>query len=158
MTNPGGRPPREGNAASWTRCASQRPLKPQACSAGVADPPATAGRGGQDGGHGTHRPVARRTASLGRLNGWHQGPRSEHHVPGHSDRPEDAIAAIKDARLVRALLDQAEHDAVATALRGGRPLSEVAVAAGVTREEAQRRWGDLLPSPDGEHRGNEALM
>jgi len=82
-----------------------------------------------------------------RLNGWHQGPRDAGHVPGHGDQAEGAIRALQDVRLVRGLLNQAEINAVRTALAGGRSLSEVPAVLGITREQAAKRWGDLIKSP-----------
>lgn len=79
-----------------------------------------------------------------RLNGWHQGPRRAGNVPGHAEGVAAATAALKDVRVVRGLLDQAEINAVAVALAGGQTLSQVAAVLGVPRDEAERRWGDLV--------------
>jgi hypothetical protein len=89
-----------------------------------------------------------------RLNGWHQGLRSAGHVPGHGGDSDSALRALQDVRLVRGLLGQAEVNAVRVALAGGRSLSEVAAALGITREQAERQWPDLA----GVERAPEAVL
>jgi glucokinase len=93
-------------------------------------------------GHGENSAVTGRTAGVGAAEWLASGLRSAG-VPGHGGDPDSALRALQDVRLVRGLLGQAEVNAVRVALAGGRSLSEVAAALGITREQAERQWPDL---------------
>jgi DNA-binding Lrp family transcriptional regulator len=60
---------------------------------------------------------------------------------------EAAERALQDIRLVRALLQQAELNAVRTARSGGASWAEVATMLGISRQSAWERWRDLDGSP-----------
>jgi hypothetical protein len=56
----------------------------------------------------------------------------------------DAIAALSDLRLVRALLEEVEREAVLGARQLGRSWASVASMLGVTRQSAWERWRDVV--------------
>jgi hypothetical protein len=78
-----------------------------------------------------------------RLNGWHQWtPRRSPNAP-NPHRPDQALSALDDVRLVRGLLDQAEVGVVRAARLAGHSWSEIAAHLGVSRQAAWERWHDL---------------
>ena len=80
-----------------------------------------------------------------RLNGWHVWTPERPLSAPNPKRPEQALEALSDIRLVRQLLDQAELAAVRAARLNGDPWSEIATRLGVTKQAAWERWHDLEP-------------
>lgn len=74
-----------------------------------------------------------------RLNGWHKPT-----PPSGVERGmPDAEKALTDIRLVRALLDMAELNAVRVARRSGASWTDVATMLGVSRQSAWERWREV---------------
>ncbi len=61
---------------------------------------------------------------------------------------DEALLALRDLRLLRGLVDQAETDAVITARDAGATWPEVAGMYGVSLEAVYERWRDEDPLMD----------
>lgn len=82
--------------------------------------------------------------------------------PGRAVGGEAAVDALRDVHLIREVLAQAEVVAVRSARGAGRPWTEIAAAADITRQAAWERWRDLDPTqpevPADGHQPREAPM
>jgi hypothetical protein len=78
--------------------------------------------------------------ALERLCNWHEAG-AQVTGTGQAGRDE-ALLVLRDLRLLRGLIDQAETDAVTVALEKGATWPEVAGFLGVTFDEVDRRWRD----------------
>lgn len=81
-----------------------------------------------------------------RLSAWYRmwlEYRDGHDAPGHLSKPKEALSALKDAREVRLLLEEAELGAVRAARHAGYSWAEIAVALGVTKQAAWERWHEF---------------
>lgn len=68
-------------------------------------------------------------------------------VAGGPAGGQAALVALGDVAVIRNHLAEAERRAVGAARAAGRPWTEIAAVAGITRQAAWERWHDLDPTP-----------
>ena len=78
--------------------------------------------------------------ALERLTRWHEGG-GQVTGTGQAGRDE-ALLVLRDLRLLRGLVEQAETDAVTVAVQKGATWPEIAGFLGITCDEVHRRWRD----------------
>ena len=76
--------------------------------------------------------------ALERLTRWHEGG-GQVTGTGQAGRDE-ALRVLRDLRLLRGLIEQAETDAVSVAVEKGATWPEIAGFLGITCDEVYRRW------------------
>lgn len=78
--------------------------------------------------------------ALQRLTRWHDGEHGA--APDEPVGRDEALLALRELRLLRGLVDEAESEAVITARQAGATWPEVAGMYGASLESVYQRWRD----------------